>query len=315
MHNRRWTKSDFVAVCIAGLIAGITFLPLVAAEDRARELANRASCAANLRGLAQSMVVYAAENEDLYPYICGTSNTTYDPSVKGQESAGKTADDAITEMYKDKTFANNPGAAMWLMVLKGQVSPKGFICRSDPFAGVPAPQQHGQAYRMNFDSPKAISYSVAYMWGPKDAKGVFQPTEVWKNTSDSSLAILSDMAPYLSANAAPGEVTTRPAGNPVATTSPTDPLVLGGGDALTGMELQNSANHLFDGQNVAFADAHCEFTRRADIGQNNDNIWTQTVKGVETPIDAGTLKAPMVVKTSPFDIVMVPSRSAKGDLK
>jgi prepilin-type processing-associated H-X9-DG protein len=84
-------------------------------------------------------------------------------------------------------------------------------------------------------------------------------------------------------------------------------------------EKYNSPNHLFDGQNVAFADTHVEFFRRPDMGQSNENIWTQTTfpqgRITETPIFAGELPNGPLVPTSPFDTVVVPTRTAKGDLK
>lgn len=322
---RRWTRADAVAAVLAGLFAGVTVVPLAAAAiDHARELANRSACAANARGITQSMVVYANENDDLFPYLPAASNTTYDPSTKGELSKGKTTDDALSEMYAGNTFDNNPCASLWILVLRGQVSPKGFMCRSDPFAGNPSPQQQGGQWHQNFDSPRSLSYSVAYMWGPKDAKGVIQPLTVWKNTSDSSLAVISDVAPYLSAKAGKDEAMTQPApGAPVATTSPTDPLVLGGGGA-SNDTLRNSPNHLFDGQNIGFADGHAEFARRPDIGQNNDNIWTQSSQNApaakEAYPDAGQLPFGAIDAHNgrmgvPIDVVMIPARSAKGDLK
>lgn len=319
MSKRRWTRADAVAAAIAGLFAGATVVPLAAAAiDRARELANRSACAANLRGITQSMVLYANENNDLFPLLPAKSNTTYDPSTKGELSKGKTADDALNEMYAGETFDNNPCASLWILVLRGQVSPRGFICRSDPFAGNASPQQQGTAYHQNFDSPKALSYSVSYMWGPKDGKSVVQPLDLWKNTSDSSQPVASDVAPYLSPKAARDEAMTQPAmGPPPAATSPSDPLVFGGAGPVGAM-LQNSPNHLFDGENVAFADCHAEFERRPDIGPSNDNIWTQRVGqpgGKEEFPEPGKLPFGEISNRQPIDVVMVPVRTAKGDLK
>jgi hypothetical protein len=313
MEKRR-TKGDAVAWGVVGLLVGTAVMPLVAAEDRARELSNRSSCAANLRGILQSMVVYAAENNDVYPLYPGKSLTAYDVSVKGEESKGKTADDALEEGYRTGQFANNPQAALWILVLKGQMAPKGFLCKSDPYGGGASAIQKGRAYKMNFDSAKGLSYSIAYPWGVTGAKGTTGPGEWWKNTTDSSLAIASDMAPYLSGKAAAGEVMTRPAEKQVATTSPSDPLVLGA-ENFSSEALCNSPNHLFDGQNVGFADAHAEFMRRPDVGNNGDNLWTVTVAGAEKVIDAGELPGAIASPKSPFDVAMVPTRSAKGELK
>lgn len=318
---KRRTKADVAAWGVVGVLVGAAVLPLVAQENRARELSNRSACASNLHVLMQSMLVYGAENSDLYPYLPSKSNTTYDPSAKGEWSGGKKWEEAVKEMYKGGAYGNNPYAQLWLLVLNGQIQPKAFVCKSDPFAGEATVMQKekGGVYRMNFDSPKAVSYSVAYMWGSKDAAGMVQPLMNWKNTSDSSLPIVSDMAPYLSSKAAAGEAMTRPAGRAVSTTAPADPMVLDDG-SVNSPALQNSPNHLFDGQNVGFADGHVEFMRRTDIGPQNDNIFRQTVTPEnrirdEQAVLAGALPGGPIRDRSPFDTVMVPTRSAKGELK
>jgi prepilin-type processing-associated H-X9-DG protein len=296
------------------MMAGAAALPVVGQVERAREMANRSACAANLRGIAQSFVVYAAENNDEFPAYPGKSLTAYDASVKGEASKGKTADDALEEGFKTGQYANNPGAVLWILVLRGQVSPKGFVCKSDPFGGAATAVLKEKAYRMNFDSAKGLSYSVAYAWGVQGAKGEMKPGEWWKNTTDASLAILSDVAPYVSGKAEAGEVATRPAGKEVSTSRPSDPLVLGAETSAAGA-LNNSPNHLFDGQNVGFADGHAEFARRPDVGQRGDNLWTVTVEGEEKVVDAGLLPGAIGTHKEPFDVVMVPTRTAKGELK
>lgn len=317
MHNQR-TRADVLAIAAVGLLTGIAVLPLLAAEDRARELANRSSCAANLRGITQSMLVYAAENDDAFPAYPGTSLTAYDASAKGEPTKGKTQDDALEQAYKTGLFANNPIASLWILVLRGQVPPAAFICKSDPFAGPPSLQlSNEKKFLMNFDRPQSNSYSVAYIWGTPGLKGQINPGEWWKDTSDATLPLASDIAPYIGAKAAPGEIATRPATAPAGDTPSTHPdggLVLGA-EHYQAATANNSPNHLQEGQNVGFADGHVEFARGANAGQQGDNLWTQTVDGLEQPIEAGTLPAAIGTHKPPFDTVMVPTRTAKGDLR
>jgi hypothetical protein len=74
-------------------------------------------------------------------------------------------------------------------------------------------------------------------------------------------------------------------------------------------------NHLNDGQNVGFADAHAEFFRRPDIGQRDDNIFTTSAAVSAGPgqfggVAASRSRGPVLNATGPFDVVMYPVRNA-----
>jgi prepilin-type processing-associated H-X9-DG protein len=311
MENRGMKKADVIALGLVLFVLG-TLVPTLIADAR-RDGANRAYCAANLRGIMQSMVIYSAEENDQYPCVAASSAVTYDATLKpmlGDKDSAAT----LKRIYKQKELTNNPAAALWMLALRNHVSPKQFICKSDPFAGKPAELQKGkdQEYFQNFQDGKNLSYSMAYPW-QEDKKGKPQGGAWWKNTTDSSLPILSDMAPYLSAKAGADEIATRPATAPA--TGPDAPLVLGGNKNTGRLTSAVSSNHDFTGMNVAFADAHAEWTRLPDIGQSNDNIWAATIEKTDLPIDAGQLPGKLTATNPPFDIVMVPTRSAKGDLK
>jgi len=98
----------------------------------------------------------------------------------------------------------------------------------------------------------------------------------WHNTTDTSLPIASDIGPLDGSGS-----------SPVAQT-PGEP---GGGVPANGPKAWNSPNHQRDGQNVGFADGHDEFVRRADIGQNSDNIFTQN--GTNVAGSTITINAPI----------------------
>ena len=170
MKRRGFTLIELlVVVAIIALLIAI----LLPSLSRARELANRSACAANARGVMQSCVVYAAENNDLFPLVVIPTNgngTTYllandasGPSG-GVSTSATTADDALSQYYTGSpTYRGNIPASMWILVLKQQVAPKGFICRADPFDSGPAAQTDsgGRTYD-NFQSFSQLSYSFAY---------------------------------------------------------------------------------------------------------------------------------------------------------
>ncbi|HVX85309.1 MAG TPA: prepilin-type N-terminal cleavage/methylation domain-containing protein [Phycisphaerae bacterium] len=318
MKRRGFTLIELlVVVAIIALLIAI----LLPSLSRARELANRSACAANCRGVMQSMVVYANENNDLFPSVvqpAGNQGTTYelantDASGGNQLSAdGTTADQALADYYQtgNPLWRKSIPACMWILVLRGQVAPKGFLCKSDPVINSPAQQQSGSYYFINFNTTSGsadttYSYSLAYMWA-SDHNGNVSVGAWWKNTSDSSAPLISDMSPMQGTGV-------NPVADLVGTAS--------GGVPSEGPKAWNSNNHLRDGQNVGFADGHAEFERRPDIGPSNDNIFTTwpNMSGnynQGTPITTpGQLPAAGLQgagggggggMTSPYDYIMVP---------
>ncbi|HVS72452.1 MAG TPA: prepilin-type N-terminal cleavage/methylation domain-containing protein [Phycisphaerae bacterium] len=273
MKRRGFTLIELlVVVAIIALLIAI----LLPSLSRARELANRSACAANCKGVMQSMIVYANENNDLFPSVVqpdkgnGTSYQLANADTLGNSQAlstdGTTADLALQDYYLKGTPAwqESIPACMWILVLRGQVSPKGFLCKSDPAVSSPAQQQSASYFYINFNAPSGssadatYSYSLAYLWA-SDHNGNVSVGAWWKNTSDSSAPLISDMSPMNGTGV-----------NPVADLIGSST----GGVPSEGPKAWNSNNHLRDGQNVGFADGHAEFERRPDIGPSNDNIFT-----------------------------------------
>jgi hypothetical protein len=264
----------------------------------------------------QSMVVYAAENGDLFPLVRipdDGQGTTYElAQTQNNDSTlsqtGTTADNALADYYNNqKLFQKSIPACMWILVLKGQVAPKGFLCKSDPVISSPAQQQSGAYYYINFNSTSGspdntYSYSLTIPWS-YNHNGQSGVGAWWKNTSDSSMPLMSDIAPLNGSG-------TNPVANLVGQPN--------GGVPSGGPKSWNSANHLRDGQNVGFADAHAEFTRRPDVGPSSDNIFTcwsdisgnynqgipPTTSRQIPPLQTGSGSGGGM--TSPYDFIMVP---------
>jgi len=265
--NRNPEQQGGKGYAITGIVTGALSLVLVVplliaillpSLGKARELSNRSVCAANVRGLTQSMLVYAADNEDRYPLVAGRGG--YGLAAAGSGVPGATSEETINSMYKG---APSPSVTqnVWLLVVNGEVSSKQFLCKSDPGAKTPASPLMGGNFATNFNDGKGpsdmtYSYAFAYPWTTapgRDSTGKAVPAGVagewWKDTMDAGVPILGDMGPV------------EGTGTPAATTN--------------GMAREeNSFTHQRDGQNVGFGDAHAEFTRVAAAGEGNDNIYT-----------------------------------------
>ena len=110
MKRRGFTLIELlVVVAIIALLIAI----LLPSLGKAKELSNRSVCAANIRGIMQSMVVYSADNSDSYPYL--------GPTAIGSKAP----------------VGNTPGGLMndvFYLVGSGAVAPKQFVCKSDNYA-------------------------------------------------------------------------------------------------------------------------------------------------------------------------------------
>jgi hypothetical protein len=234
-----------IATAVLGVVLFALFVPCMCYP---REMSNRSVCAANLRGLMQSLVIYSADNGDHYPMMS--------PAGYGLATAPRGAP-SVTRNF-------------WYLVQIGAVAPKQFLCKSDS-----APTVAASDTFENFNDGKVLSdlsysYSFGYPWtaAPRtrpDGKVIPAGSivEWWTNSMDAGIPLIADMAPLAGTGSPPA----RP------------------GDGRTNWA--NSFNHQRDGQNVVFGDAHAEFARRVNVGDKNDNIYAGS-KGVPNEIGLQT---------------------------
>jgi prepilin-type N-terminal cleavage/methylation domain-containing protein len=265
-----------VVISIIALLIAI-LLPALA---RAKELANRAVCSANVRSLVQSMVIYAQSNKGIYPTTPGNTSGTYYNAPTGVAGVGLTTPSrsgpSTMQMYYMPAATSNavadPMQCMWLLVLNGQMTTKSFICPSDPFAVGPSLQYGASSttgaaseyvdFGFLSTSQSAVasggqgeSYSIAYPW---QADG--QPGAWWTTRSGSDVPLACDIAPVPEGGNGAGTNLQR-----ITNTLP---------NANTyGNYIYNSGNHNGDGQNVGFGDGHVTWEVNPYVGQDNDNIF------------------------------------------
>ncbi len=293
-----------VVISIIAILISI-LLPALA---KARELANRAVCMANVRGIIESMVTYAQSNGGVLPATLGGVNGTQclNGSVmpyKDYTGTERTAPQVVQEWYSQTAPAlwarsDSPMGCMWLLVLQGYTTPASFICPSDPLAiGASVEQYENGAiatysadfgnlppgntagaggYAFTYDSNgQGESYSIALPWSAAyNGSGGFKLPGLWwtTNGANSLVPLVSDMAPADAGQAGWLGSSDDGPGNGVyqriTTTLPTANTF--------GPYIYNSGNHAGDGQNVGFGDDHVTWETSPYVGENGDNIFTYT---------------------------------------
>ncbi len=171
MKRRGFTLIELlVVVAIIALLIAI----LLPSLGKARELSQRTTCAANLRGIMNSMVLYAADNSASYPMVAaGTAAGTLGPASKA--TASLTSELTVTSMFQSGGTSSLMGN-MWMLVLSQGVSPKLFICKSDPASTVVAQPSIAGNFAIYWNgggttyaaSDFAYSYSLPHPWLSRD---------------------------------------------------------------------------------------------------------------------------------------------------
>jgi prepilin-type N-terminal cleavage/methylation domain-containing protein/prepilin-type processing-associated H-X9-DG protein len=346
MRNRQLKHRGFTLIELLVVISIIALLIaiLLPSLAKAKELANRAVCSANIRGVIQTMFTYAQSNNSVFPCTPGPVSTTYSnqPQEPGNFTLGQNAGTVVADWYGNTTSSGGTGstagiqtqdegdplACLWLLVLQNYATPKSFICPSDPIATTPsleysqtAATNGGTSVQPNFGvmtdgsqpntTGQGESYSINYPW--QYQSGGSTPANAggwWTDNIDSYQPVMSDMAPQDTANpqAAPsGRETTEPLSNTY------------------GPYVYNSGNHAGDGQNVGFGDGHVSWESNPYVGADQDNIFTyfSVAAGTGTaqagPTEGGTgitttgtsvsLDNQYSPNTPPYDTIMVPVRN------
>ncbi len=311
LARRSGRKRAFTLIELLVVISIIAILIsiLLPALAKARELANRAVCMANVRGIIQSMVTYAQTNGGVFPCTAGVGSATgYDngpfsspgTSVNSNDqTAASTVQSWYTSTAPAAMYANDPLAGLWMMVLQGYTTPSSFICPSDPLAVGPSaetctnPTTDTGDYYSNFgemDSTTAPvaannlynpvgqgeSYSIAFPWGGASASGMLSSgtPQMWWTTNTVSET---------------GAGTDQPLVSDMAPFGGGSPNYDNSGEGVFyrqlttlptantyGPYIYNSGNHAGDGQNVGFADDHVTWETSPYVGENGDNIFTYT---------------------------------------
>jgi len=300
-----------VVVAIIALLISI-LLPSLA---RAREIAKRAVCASNLRGVGQAMKVYSNDNADWFP--C----TAFEDQASGDGANAITyvtylGANITVPLTTDLQMAVHPSRSLFMLVIDGSCTPKQFTCPSSGdseddlrnYVGTPTASQLGKD-RFDFRGYPFLSYGYQLPFGPKA-----RPNE---NLS-AQMALMADKGPYFEAGqAAQGGFTSDAAdtfrqaegangpGQAIGPIGDDETQILGLATEKWGT--WNSPNHAREGENALFADSHVEFVKRPIVGVNYDNIYTQ--QGLDRTLLScmqGNQPGDMIGPTTLSDSMIVP---------
>lgn len=282
---RRGRGLAIAGICCA--VVGAALLPwgvLGPALVRAHEMARRAVCAANLRGVGQAMHIYANDNLEWFPHsIYREPDGHMEPSGPPNRTAVSFIGELARSYTMEKWFADescqraHPSRSLFMLVTAGLTTPKQFICPSsgdledllrNKSAGGETTARPG-IDRLDFRGYNMLSFGYQLPFGRygKPREGM-----------DPRMPISADKGPYFEADSldpGDGSVHDRPA----QAQAPELALRLTEGDVLRlpaeRWRPYNSRNHHSAGQNVLFVDAHAAFCPRPLAGINFDNIYTE----------------------------------------
>lgn len=273
-----------VVVAIIALLISI----LLPSLSRARELAKRAVCASNLRGIGQGMHIYANDNSEWFPahfyrnnpIAIGPPTTT---GVQYVEMLGADYHVPVTLGSDVDTNKSHPSRSLFLLVISGAQTTGQFVCPSSAdeeddmrnrgaYAN-PQPESAARAGRTRFDFAGYTKLSYSYQV-PYGRRG--RPRE----TLDSRMPISADKGPYFHAKTG-GDATWVDGCYKDERADHNPPTAWSGEDVVVVIKKSNeewrpynSVNHNLEGQNILFVDGHADFKRKPIEGINKDNIYT-----------------------------------------
>ena len=262
-----------VVVAIIALLISI----LLPSLSRAREITKRAVCASNLRGIGQSMKVYANDNTDWYP--AAPFDTTIQQQGHSVEYIGQMSLNLTTGTLPAANKVH-PSRSLFMLIINGSCSAKQFTCPSIGEQEDDMRNGTGSAIvaafpgtnRFDFKGYPHMSYGYQLPFGPRA-----KPNE----GLDPRMAIMADKGPFFQSAGGTdwfvrdsyAHATGQGTRIELKNISSTDPVAILNAAPDRWKDF-NSRNHGGEGQNVLFGDGHVEFVRRPIVGVNSDNIYT-----------------------------------------
>lgn len=255
-----------VVIAIIALLISI----LLPSLSRARELAKRTVCSANLKGIGESAYIYAQDGDvfPMYTQVDQTNAGIMALWIGGDRSTPPPPGGPST------TDTPSPTEDMWMLVRANNSTPKQFICPST--ADRPDPAQDTTAY-YDFLTAANLSYAYQFQHDPN--------RKPLGTSSEPIFPVMADANPYVK-----GEVQSQPVADRAS------------------QWRGNSTNHSNrEGQNMLFVDSHVEFEKGPDVGMSgipDSNITSARGRDnaylghlADSLVDPGTFK-PVLTNTN-----------------
>jgi len=305
MGHRNRAAFTLIELLTVMAIIGLLIAMLTPPLSRAREMARRNVCLANVRGIGQACITYALGHQMHFPYAGQVDPGFAIGDAWHWDGSSKNAFDG-TDMSSVTTKPKSNTRHLWKLVSMQMADTKGFICPSDGMAGEPflpgslKPVTQGNSSISDVQNRSQFSYAFQYQ-GPALQQNGTDIREGWNTTTgdDPKLVIVADGSPAFRAInpeavsvataadvaehyfelAKANSPTFQEGNNYVRILNSLTASMVAGKVSWSlpnpdDIQFVNSPNHRGEGQNVIRLDGSGDFAGNPWAGAHMDNMWT-----------------------------------------
>jgi len=295
-RTRGFTLVELLVVI--GIIALLISI-LLPSLNKARETANRVKCAANLKAIGNSLLLYSNDARGAYPRVIYNLSLANSGTLVPTWGTGPTGDPFSQASPGVRPYDNDVSAAIYLLLKTQDITGDSFVCPSSSaekwdFGGAANSVGNWSNWNGQDEINKHLSYSYQNPYGDAQA-----------NTSGFKLnaSVGADYAVYADIN--PGSVQSYDnLGGRQISYNVIEPTIGSGG---VNQKRANSPNHDKEGQNILYGDGHVDWSSTAFAGKSQDNIYTRK-KSESDQTGASDQQHPFASPINSSDNVLLPTQ-------